>query len=241
MKTKVSLWIIRNRKKVGISQVQLADKLGVSQPQISYWETGSGVPSYDVLQRLSTIFKVDLDEKTLGVSPPLGEWLRKKREKLELTREELAEKAGISALTIYFIENGKTESPQQATISGLEKALGKLPSNLSMEVEKERAFEDLEFLGPFPVDEWKEIVKEPKLPAIYVFYDQVKRPVRIGETEDLRRRLNEYAQNYWWFRPPTVETFAYVAVNDAKFRRRAEKVMIKLVGEHAIFNTQEKI
>ncbi len=166
--------------------------------------------------------------------------MRKRREELGWTREKLAEEAKVSPLTIYFIETSKTGSPQETTLKGLEKALGRLPSILNKEVQEERTVEDFKFLGPFPISEWKENVSD-KASCIYVFYDELKRPVRIGESDDLRRRLIEYEKNYWWFRPPTVETFAYVVVSDSGFRRKAEKVMIKLVGEHAIFNTQEKI
>ncbi len=192
-----------------------------------------------MLQKLSAIFGVEIDEKTLGLG--LGEWLRKRRQELGWSRKQLAEEAKISTLTIYSIETGKTESPQETTLKRLEKALGRLPSNLNKEVQEERTVEDFKFLGPFPISEWKENVSEGKVSSIYAFYDELKRPVRIGETDDLRRRLVEYDKNYWWFRPPTVETFAYVVVSDSNFRRKAEKVMIKLVGEHAIFNTHEKI
>lgn len=45
----------------------------------------------------------------------------------------------------------------------------------------------------------------------------------------------------YWFRPPTAETFAYIIVKDPKVRAQVEKIMIKLVGKHAIFNIQDKI
>lgn len=222
-----------------MSQQELAGKLGVSQPMISIWENGDAEPSRDTIQKISAILSVDF-EKGLE-APPLGEWVRKTREEKGWSRNELAEKAGISPLTIYFIETGKTESPQDTTLSALQKALGKLPSHLEEEVREEREIEQLEFLGPFPVDGWEENVGEGKIPCIYVFYDQLVRPVRIGETDDLRRRMKEYQRDYWWFRTPTVETFAYVVVSDEQFRHKTEKVMIKLVGEHAIFNIQEKL
>jgi transcriptional regulator with XRE-family HTH domain len=240
MNGSVSTWIKENRRKAGLNQQQLADKLGVSQPQISIWETGASTPARDMIQKLAAILGVEIDEKTYGVG--LGEWLHRRREELGWSREQLAREAKISPLTIYFIESGKTESPQEATLRGLERALGKLPNNLTAELQEERTVEDFKFLGPFPVDEWKENVNNgDKVQCIYVFYDHLKRPVRIGETEDLTRRLTEYDKNYWWFRAPTVESFAYVMVSDSDFRRKAEKVMIKLVGEHAIFNTQDKI
>lgn len=119
-------------------------------------------------------------------------------------------RAGISSLTIYFIETGRTESPQKSTLKALEGVLGHLPKGVQEEVQEEGLVEDFEFLGPFPVEEWKNVVGTEPVPCIYVFYDSLKRPVRIGETEDLGRRLKEYADNYWWFKRPAVESFAYV-------------------------------
>jgi len=206
---------------------------------ISIWENGNAEPSRDTVQKISVILGADF-EKAFE-TPPLGEWVRKEREAKGLSRTELAKQAGISPLTIYFIETGKTESPQAATLAALQKALGKLPSNLEEEVREERQLEELEFLGPFPIDGWEENVGQGKIQCVYVFYDQLKRRVRIGETDDLRRRMREYQRDCWWFRSPTVESYAYVVINDTEFRHKTQKVMIKLVGEHAIFNIQEKI
>ena len=239
MKGEVSSWMKTNREKSGLTQTQFADKLGVYQPQVSNWERGTALPSREMLRNMSAIFGVEPD-KIPGIME-LGTWLRRTRDKLGLTQGQLAQKAGISPITISFIETGQTESPQVSTLKRLEKVLGKLPSNLDKEVKEERTIEELEFLGPFPVNAWQENVGEDRIPCIYVFYDELKRPVRIGETEDIRRRLKEYEQNYWWFRPPTVETFAYVIIKDPEFRHKTEKLMIKLVGENAIFNIQDKI
>lgn len=238
MKQKVGSWIKDSRDKAELSQQQLADRLGVSQPLVSQWEHGTAQPNHEMLEKLSAVLEADLDKTPFGMN--LGEWLRKQREKNELTREQLARKAGISPLTIYFIENGTTRSPQDATLKGLQKALGQLPGSLSADVEEAREVGDFQYLGPFPIDKWEENVGEGEIPCIYVFYDSLNRPVRIGETADLSRRIKEYQQMYW-FRPPTAETFAYILVKDSKIRSQAEKVMIKLVGNHAIFNIQDKI
>lgn len=155
-----------------------------------------------MLEKLSAVMEVDLDETSLGMD--LSEWLRKQRDLAGLTREQLAKEAGISPLTIYFIENGTTKSPQDATLIGLEKALGKLPGNLSRDVEEVREVGEFQYLGPFPIDKWQENMGKGKIPCIYVFYDSLNRPVRIGETEDLERRVKEYQQMYW-FRPPTAD------------------------------------
>ncbi len=235
----ISTAIRENREKVGMSQREFARILGVSQAMVSQWENGSVLPSGEMSEKISGILGVDLPEPTGEFE--LRTWLRRKREQRRLSRGELAKRAGLSPLTIYYIETGRTESPQETTVKRLQRVLGRLPRRVIREVEAEGTLEDFEFRGPFPVSEWRENLGEGKTSCIYVFYDELKRPVRIGETDDLRRRLKEYEQNYWWFRTPTVESFAYVKVNDSEFRRKAEKVMIKLVGSNAVFNAQGKI
>jgi transcriptional regulator with XRE-family HTH domain len=192
-----------------------------------------------MLEKLSAALGVELDKESIGID--LGKWLLQKREELKLTRKDLAEKAGISSLTIYFIENGTIRSPREATLKGLEKAIGRFPSSLRKDVEKARDIGSFEYLGPFPLRDWQEHVdSEEKIPCIYVFYDALSRPVRIGETIDLKRRIREHEQAFW-FKSPMAVTFAYIIIPDKTFREQAEKVMIKLVGQHAIFNVQETI
>ena len=50
------------REKKGISQVQLAVMLGVTQGSISAWETGRWEPSLDMIRRIAQIFGVTVDE-----------------------------------------------------------------------------------------------------------------------------------------------------------------------------------
>ncbi|MDO4861011.1 MAG: helix-turn-helix transcriptional regulator, partial [Bacillota bacterium] len=46
------------RKQEGLTQKQLADKLGVSNKTISKWETGEGFPDITMIPKLSAIFNV---------------------------------------------------------------------------------------------------------------------------------------------------------------------------------------
>ena len=54
--------ILKYRKKAGISQEELADRLNVTRQSISLWETDQTVPSLDSLITLAQIFGVSLDE-----------------------------------------------------------------------------------------------------------------------------------------------------------------------------------
>lgn len=49
------------RKKVGLSQEQLAEQLGVSRQAISKWELGNAIPESDTLISISKYFNVTLD------------------------------------------------------------------------------------------------------------------------------------------------------------------------------------
>ena len=49
------------RKKEGLSQEQLAEKLGVSRQAISKWESEQSFPEYEKLVSISNFFNVSLD------------------------------------------------------------------------------------------------------------------------------------------------------------------------------------
>ena len=50
------------RKKEGISQEQLAEKIGVTRQAITKWETGKGLPDVENMVILAEIFKTTIDE-----------------------------------------------------------------------------------------------------------------------------------------------------------------------------------
>ena len=50
------------RKRMGLSQNQLAQMLGLSGKTVSKWENGGGLPQIDALQKLTSIFGISADE-----------------------------------------------------------------------------------------------------------------------------------------------------------------------------------
>ena len=54
--------IVKLRKKSGLSQEELAEKVGVARQTISKWELGETSPDLKQAKELSKIFKVSLDE-----------------------------------------------------------------------------------------------------------------------------------------------------------------------------------
>lgn len=61
--------IYQLRRKSGLSQEQLAEKIGVSRQAVSKWEGGLSTPDLDKLKALSECFQVTIDELTKDQDP----------------------------------------------------------------------------------------------------------------------------------------------------------------------------
>ena len=53
--------LIVSRNKAGLSQMELADRLGVSRQAVSRWESGDTTPTMDKLKTLAKLYGVSLD------------------------------------------------------------------------------------------------------------------------------------------------------------------------------------
>lgn len=98
------------------TQAQLARELGVTPPTVNNWISGRTYPSDARIAEL---------ERILGPLRPqsVAQWLRRERDGAGLTQRELADRAGLSVLTISNTERGET-APQRGTIAKLTNALG---------------------------------------------------------------------------------------------------------------------
>ena len=63
---KIGKFIALNRKNNGLTQEQLAEKLGVTNKTISRWETGKYMPDLSLLKPLSEELGVTLNELLSG-------------------------------------------------------------------------------------------------------------------------------------------------------------------------------
>lgn len=53
--------LVALRKKKGLSQLEVAEKMNISRQAISRWETGAAVPSAENLKYLGNLYNVSLD------------------------------------------------------------------------------------------------------------------------------------------------------------------------------------
>ena len=74
---KIGSFIAARRKDSGLTQSQLADKLGITDKAVSKWETGKSMPDLSLLSPLCDLLQITLNELLLGESIP-DEKLREK-------------------------------------------------------------------------------------------------------------------------------------------------------------------
>ena len=138
--------IKETRIKSGLSQVELAEKIGVSQPLVSTWERGKGTPTHDQFNKLFEVLGDTTPEGATDASP-LAAWLGKARLAKGLSIPELAYRSGLTPPAIYRIEAGVTRNLREATRKKLETALtSTLPDDAAKEVASES---EVEGLGTF--------------------------------------------------------------------------------------------
>ena len=220
------------REANGLSQTDLAQKTGVSQARISQWERGSQ-PSREQIEKLDSILGEVLQQETTASqgSSAVGAWLSKARLNADLTVNELATKAGVSAATIYNLENGRAENPHPRTIKALEQALG---NRLESEQQVKEASE-IKGLGEFVDFDPYDVKNLPDIAGVYVFYDISQRPIYVGQGGSIARRIKDHAEKFW-FKRPIVEDGAYVEIADKRLREQVETILIRFLKQNAVIN-----
>lgn len=78
----IGKFIASERKKGGLTQKQLADKLGISDKTISKWETGNGFPEISLLLPLCEILEITANELLSGKRLSENEYKQKAEENM---------------------------------------------------------------------------------------------------------------------------------------------------------------
>lgn len=85
--------LMRSRKKSGLSQEEVATKLGVSRQTVSKWELGETLPDIQQAKKLSTLYHITLDELV-----ELDLQVKEIQEVIEKTTEETQKKIDWTAM-----------------------------------------------------------------------------------------------------------------------------------------------
>ncbi|MCD8126435.1 MAG: helix-turn-helix domain-containing protein [Clostridiales bacterium] len=122
------------RKRAGLSQEALAEKLHVSRQAITKWECGGGIPDVENLQRIAALFGVTMDEllrEEDSIAPSVL------REELDLAqyedtgryhaRQDAAVKAHFPQRRAHYPADSAQEAEQNRADIGLPDPAGRVP------------------------------------------------------------------------------------------------------------------
>lgn len=236
-KTKTGARLRSARIQAGMNQADVAKRLSVSGATVSNWETGRSKPNTGQLAELEEFLRA-LDGVTGGNEPlvmPYTAWLARERNQRGMTVYELASKSGVSEQAIYSIESGRSTNPQTKTRKALGRALGaKEPDEVAVAAVESALIPNLGSLVDFDTSQsqtW------PRDPGVYVFYDISDRPIYVGKAADIRQRIGQHQEKFW-FKPPIVERGSYIRIDDENLRSQIEKILIGFLKSNAVMNRQ---
>lgn len=78
--TEIGSYIVQKRNAKGLTQVQLAEKIGVSQKSLMRWEKGQRLPDADAVESLCAALNITLPELLNGKDSP-------EKEEMQLTHD----------------------------------------------------------------------------------------------------------------------------------------------------------
>ena len=89
---KIGKFIAECRKNVNLTQMQLAEKLNITDRAISKWETGRSMPDSSIMLELCEILKITVNELLSGEILEMDEKNQKNEELLLKMAEEIKQK-----------------------------------------------------------------------------------------------------------------------------------------------------
>ena len=88
---KIGKFISERRKRVGLTQAQLAEQLNITDKAVSKWETGKALPDASIMLRLSDILKITVNDLLCGEVITVENYEKELEKKLvEMVKEKEA-------------------------------------------------------------------------------------------------------------------------------------------------------
>jgi len=100
---KCGKFVAELRRKKEWTQVELADRIGVTDKAVSRWETGKGYPDVSILKPLSDVLEVTVNELLSGERISLENWQDKAEEAIIHTLKEKKHILRMTNLLIFLI------------------------------------------------------------------------------------------------------------------------------------------
>ena len=98
---KIGKFILNCRKEKGLTQEQLAEKLGVTSKSISRWENGKTMPDYSLLKDLCNELDINVNELLTGEKIKGNDYMNKSEENLIKWRKQIDKRKKILTIISY--------------------------------------------------------------------------------------------------------------------------------------------
>ena len=98
---KIGKFILNCRKEKGLTQEQLAEKLGVTSKSISRWENGNTMPDYSLLKDLCSELDISVNDLLSGERISENNYMNKCEENLVNLRKQIDKKKRILKIISY--------------------------------------------------------------------------------------------------------------------------------------------
>ena len=98
---KIGKFILNCRKEKGLTQEQLAEKLGVTSKLISRWENGNTMPDYSLLKDLCNELDINVNELLSGKKIKENDYMNKSEENLIKLRKQIDKRKKVLTIISY--------------------------------------------------------------------------------------------------------------------------------------------
>ncbi len=98
---KIGKFIASKRKEQGLTQLQLAEKLGITDRAVSKWETGKSLPDASLMPELCKLLKITINDLLCGEVVSVGNY----NEKAEKALLEMVKKEEMQNKRLMMYEN----------------------------------------------------------------------------------------------------------------------------------------
>ena len=98
---KIGKFILNCRKEKGLTQEQLAEKLGVTSKSISRWENGNTMPDYSLLKDLCNELDINVNELLSAEKIKVNDYMNKSEENLIKLRKQIDKRKKVLTIISY--------------------------------------------------------------------------------------------------------------------------------------------
>lgn len=219
-------WLRKIAEKNELTKSSIAKEAGLSLTAISHYMAGRNQAKPENEEKIRAAIAILTPQEEVA----FGQWLRDTRIKKNISVQELSEKSKISTPALYNIENGKTQNPNLKTRQKIEAALGE-----GADIPVEEKENDIQNLGSLEGFDPYEINLIPTSPGVYVLYDISERPIYVGRSKNINKRIKQHS-NSFWFKRPIISTGSYIVIKDDVLRNQIEEILIKFLKSNAVIN-----